>query len=120
MDGGLDRQKLARMTAKSAAVRAQRKQLREAIKDGLYPWERVLKGNSPWEPAVKTMRLDKLLLMIPGVGEGTMLEAVEELNLWTGLKLGGLSYELRAILANRLSGALAGEPVPPPPAPGGE
>lgn len=107
------------MAEKSARVRAQRKQLRQAIKAGHYPWAQALRGNSPWEPCLKTMRLDKMLLMIPGVGEGTMLEALEEMGLWGGIKLEAMSFELRAQLADRLAGVLAGEPVPPAARPGG-
>lgn len=103
-----------RALAKSSFVRSQRKELRSRLRAGtLDPWV-VLRGASDeWEPVVAEMRVDRYLELVPGIGEVTRDEALDEFRLRGHWRVGYLTYERRAELADKLRMALAGEPMPP-------
>lgn len=103
-----------RALAKAQWVRSQRAELKRALKAGTAdPW-RILRGaDGVWEPFAAEMRLDRFLILIPGVGEVTVAEILEEFSLNGTYRLGVYTFERRAELADKLRLALSGEPMPP-------
>lgn len=107
-----------RALQRSKEVRAARKVLRQKIKDGEVDGLAVLRGASrEWENVAVDMRVDAVLLAVPGVGEITTDEMLELFKLRGQMRLSGLTYALREQMAEVLNGALHGHPValPEPP-----
>lgn len=93
-------------------VRAARKVLKQKIREGEVDGFDLLRGNvREWERVAEEMRIDQLILALPGVGEVTRDEALDVFKLRPSWRLAGLSYALRAQLADTLFAAVHGEPV---------
>ncbi|HEY3434057.1 MAG TPA: hypothetical protein VGK41_00250 [Solirubrobacterales bacterium] len=85
---------------KGNAVRRQNKKLRELVRAGeLDPYGLLAGDNSEWEPVVQRSKVSSVLLMIPGIGEVTRDELIEELSIQRSDRFNALSYERRAALA---------------------
>lgn len=103
-----------RALAKAQWTRTQRAELKRKCKSREVDAFRCLRGADPvWEPIVAPMRLDRFLLVIPGVGERTADELLAEFALSGDWQLCALTFERRAELADALALVLAGEPLPP-------
>lgn len=103
-----------RALLKAQWVRSQRAELKRALKEGRVDAWALLRGDvAEWEPVAREIRLDRLLLLIPGVGEVTRDEALAELRIPGRLEPVGMSFAQRAQLSEMLRLALAGEPLPP-------
>lgn len=115
--GGLvpvDPEQARRAYQRSARVRSARRELKDAAKRGDVDLLLVLAGNDPkWDTVAAGMKLEDLLLAIPSVGPITVREVLEDVGVSGVVRVGELTYALRARSAERLRLALDGEPVPP-------
>lgn len=102
-----------RTRAKAVRIRTKRSELKRAIKAGDVDWYELTRGNLPeWEPYVEGIRFDRLLLMIPYVGEQTMWELCVELRVRPDTRMSGVTFAKRQELADLTRAMLKGEPVP--------
>lgn len=99
---------------RSAQVRSARRALKDAAKAETVDVLAVLAGDdSTWETVAAGMKLEALLMAIPGVGPVTCDEVLEDVGVSGVVRVGELTFALRARTAERLRLALDGEPVSP-------
>lgn len=95
-------------------IRKDRQRLRREVKDGQLHAFELIRGQSgeAWaERAVRGMRLDRLLVLIPGVGDRTCHDTLQALSLMPWDTFGGMTWAQRAELADVLDRVMRGEPV---------
>lgn len=82
------------------AERAQRKALRELLRARAVDPARLLLGNDhEWEPVAKRMRIDKLLMSLPNIGEPTCQDVLLEAGVAGRTKVGAVGFATRRHLA---------------------
>lgn len=101
---------------KAQETRRLRGQLRRALKAGQEDFDAILKGNDPrWEPVAREMKLIDFLLLMPGIGNATALDVIEQLELRPKVTLEALTFARRAEIAQMVKAALELDPVTAPP-----
>lgn len=76
-------------------------QLRAELKAGdLSPYPLIAGDCDQWEEEVRRLRVGKLLMMIPGIGEVTKDELLGELMVPPSVTLMALTFERRAAIAH--------------------
>jgi hypothetical protein len=84
----------------SAEARMRRVNLREAVRAGKVDIDKLIRGeDEKWEPAAKRMKVETVLLMVPGIGATTASEILAHMRIGGPLRLGGLTYRRREELA---------------------
>lgn len=98
---------------RAIAIREFRKRMRREIRSGDLPAFAALRGQAePWvRRAMKNHRVDKFLVLIPGVGEATMHEVLLALDIPPWTVFGAMTWAQRHELADVLYRATHGEPV---------
>lgn len=81
-------------------VRARRKELKEKVRAGEVDAIALVAGRLElWEPVIEPWKIDMLLRMVPGIGPSTAQEIYEVGRFVPTLRVGALSPERRARLA---------------------
>lgn len=89
--------------------RTMQRQLADKMQAGdLDPFVVIAGNGGEWEGAVRRMTLRRLLLRVPGVGEATLDEVCEQLQVRSDVRLQGFTYEKRQAIADLLRDALQG------------
>lgn len=95
---------------KAQWVRSQRRELRDALKERRLDPVALVKGDGgEWETVLAEMPYEKLLLMVPGIGDLTAGDIIVEFGVAGKVQLGALSYAQRGELARLLYIVLHGE-----------
>lgn len=95
---------------KAQWARSQRRQLKEALKGRRIDAVALVNGAiAEWEPVLAQMPYEKVLMLVPGIGETTTGDLIVEFGVAGKIELGALSYAQRARLGELLYVALNGE-----------
>lgn len=95
-------------------VRVAVSRLKRGLKDGAIDPATVIAGNAPvWEPVVRRMRLETVLVCVPGIGRVSMRELCAELELPETKRLEDLTFERRRQVANLAAAVVADDTAPP-------
>ncbi len=87
--------------------RRQAKEMREQLRSReLNPYGLLAGDDADWEPVVQRLKISSVLLMIPGIGEVTRDELLDELDVRRSDRFTALTYERRAALANLVRAVL--------------
>ncbi len=96
-------------------ARSQRAELKRGVKAGkidAFALWRGASSESKWEPVFVRMKVPEALRMVPGIGKVTVRDVLVERRISEDMRVEGLSFEYRAVLADLLYAATHGGDTP--------
>ncbi len=100
-----------RAMTKATRTRVLRAELKRQMRAGETLFVDVMAGHDEWEPWVRNMRIDTLLMAVPGVGEVTKNDVLEALKLEGRVVLQAMTFERRGEIARLVAYALNPDPA---------
>lgn len=110
VDPGFDAYPVAarkRNLRRATAAKEKQREMRELLKaKKLDPFSLLAGDGGEWEPIVKRLKISRVLLLIPGIGEVTRDELLAELGVTSDVKFEALTYERRQALGALVNAVL--------------
>lgn len=92
---------------RATSARERQREMRELLKaKKLDPFSLLAGDGGEWEPIVRRLKISRVLLLVPGIGEVTRDELLAELGVTSDVKFEALTYERRQALGALVNAVL--------------